>query len=264
MIDSIVSVNWLKDHLNDSNLVLLDASQPSDINSPVIKGAKVFDIKNDFSNTKSKYPNTLPSIDQFESESRRLGINNTSIIIVYDNKGIYFSPRVWWMFKAMGHNNVFVLDGGLPEWKKQGFNLDNNNITISNRGNFKANYQPEMFNDYGFISRNIESNEALVLDARSTGRFNGTTPEPRAGLKGGNIPNSISLPFTDVLSDGKFKSKAELTVLFEAYKAEEKPLVFTCGSGITACITLLACNSILPNDKSVYDGSWTEWALKQS
>jgi len=262
MIDSIVSANWLKDNINDSNIILLDASQPVDIDSPTIIGSQVFDIKNEFSNTKSKYPNTIPSIQQFEERCRNLGINNRSKIIVYDNKGIYFSPRVWWMFKLMGHEDVLVLDGGLPEWRKHNFKFEYKKKQPVKNGDFIAEYRPDMINDYNFISKNIISKEVLMLDARSAERFNGSAPEPREGLKSGNIPNSISLPYTEVLSNGKFKSKIELTSLFQKYKENKKPLVFTCGSGITACIILLACDAILSNKKSVYDGSWTEWALK--
>ncbi|MBL4862364.1 MAG: sulfurtransferase [Crocinitomicaceae bacterium] len=267
MTEPLTSSLWLKNNLGHSELIILDASQKSnqadlksDFENTQIKGARFFDLKNDFSDQHSEFPNTLPDIKQFEFGCRKLGINTSSKIVVYDNLGIYSSPRAWWMFKIMGHENVSVLNGGLPDWKSQGYETVERENHAFKRGDFEAKFQPEMVKDYMFIVSNLNTQIALVIDARSTDRFNGIAPEPRKGLKSGHIPNSLNIPYHIVLEQGSYKSKTELTELFNDLKTGDRPLVFSCGSGVTACIVLLACELILKNEKSVYDGSWTEWA----
>jgi len=263
MTNPIVSAQWLHEHLNDSNLIILEArleqNQANLVNqnpSLQIKGARLFDIKNNFSDTSNPLPNTFPSEEQFTSESQKLGINSNSTIVVYDTLGIYSSPRAWWMFKAMGHPKVFVLDGGLPEWIKEGFPTEKQQQTTYSKGNFVAKFQPELIKNKEQILENISTKKAVLMDARSADRFHATHEEPRAGLKSGHIPGSINIPFTELQQDGKFKSTTELK---EILKLNDQPLYFTCGSGITACIVLLACELISDNPKAVYDGSWTEW-----
>lgn len=260
----LVTAQWLSTHLNDPDLVVLDASQPSNSIEPKsIPGARVFDLKNNFSDTRSKFPNTFPSVEHFENESRGLGINKNSNIVVYDNRGIYFSPRAWWMFKVMGHDNVAVLDGGLPEWEKQGCKTEARKNKEYAFGNFTTSVLSNVVKDFDFVVKNIEQEESLVIDARSAGRFKGTAPEPRAGLRSGHIPKSINIPYETLLENGMFKGQKELLKIFKAATIEKEPLVFSCGSGVTACIVLLATELVgLTNEKSVFDGSWTEWALK--
>lgn len=259
-----VSPDWLKAHLNDQNLIILDASQPSNFSESFsIPGARVFDLKNDFSDTCSEYPNTFPKVEQFEQECGKLGINKNSKIVVYDNRGIYFSPRVWWMFKVMGHQNIAVLDGGLPAWENQGFKTKVRDNTTYTTGNFSAILDANVVKDFEFIKTNIEKQDSLIVDARSSGRFNGTAPEPRKGLRSGSIPNSINIPYETLLENGKFKNEQELLEIFNSSQITNEPLVFSCGSGVTACIVLLAAELIkIENKKSVYDGSWTEWVLR--
>jgi thiosulfate/3-mercaptopyruvate sulfurtransferase len=263
MANPIVSTSWLHEHLNDSNLIILEArldqnqSNLEDKNPELqIKGARLFDIKNNFSDTSNPLPNTFPSTEQFTAESQKLGINKNSTIVVYDTLGIYSSPRVWWMFKAMGHQNVFVLDGGLPEWVKEGYPTENRQETNYPKGDFEAKFQPELIKNKEQILENITTKKAVLMDARSEDRFHATHEEPRAGLRSGHIPGSINIPFTELQKDGKYKSTAELEKILNL---NDQPLFFTCGSGITACIVLLACELISDNPKAVYDGSWTEW-----
>jgi len=260
MIEPIVSSQWLNANLGSSDLIILDASQKSNFGNIQIKGARVFDLKNVFSEKNSEFPNMLPSSKQFEIGCRKLGINKSSKIIVYDNLGVYSSPRVWWMFKIMGHKNVSVLNGGLPDWKSQGYETEENKKCEFELENFKAQFQTEMVKDFDFLLLNSKKQNALVIDARSTGRFNGMVPEPRKGLRSGHIPNSLNIPYDKVLENVRYKSKIELTELFSDIKTDGRPLVFSCGSGITACIVLLASELVIGNKKSVYDGSWTEWA----
>ena len=265
MQQSTVSAEWLHANLDNPDLIILDATQEKNRQDIRIKGARYFDIKKVFSDTNSAYPNMLADALQFEKNCRILGINKSSQIIVYDNLGIYTSPRAWWMFKAMGHENVAVLDGGFPVWLKRNFETEKVRSKVYKIGNFATDFDSKSVKDFEFIKDNISNQNALVIDARSAGRFNGTTPEPRAGLRGGNIPNSVNIPFKDLLDEeGKYKSKEDLQKVFNSIVSDDKPLIFSCGSGITACVVLLASEGILNNKKAVYDGSWTEWAQRES
>jgi len=255
-----VTPKWLKENLNHPDLIILDASKSENGNAQ-IQGAIAFDIKNKFSDTNSKFPNTLLNEKDFEIACQQIGINQNSIIVVYDNIGIYNSPRVWWMFKTMGFQHIYVLDGGLPLWIYQENPTEKINKPTFKKGNFKAQLDSEKVKDYKFIKSNIKTQGFLIIDARSEGRFNGTAPEPRAGLASGNIPKSINIPFKGVLNENVFKSKKELEIIFDELKNNKLPLVFSCGSGITACIVLMAYQMVLNNEISVYDGSWTEWAI---
>lgn len=268
-MESIVSSVWLAAHLNDADLVILDASAASTVtghvsehNNTVIKGARGLDLKNDFSVITSPLPNTMATVEQFQESCRKLGIHNSSTIVVYDDLGVYWSPRVWWMFKTMGHQQIAVLEGGLPEWIKKGFPIEVKSPKSYKKGNFIVSFNEEMLIDFDGVLQNTQTQNALVIDARSKGRFEGTEPEPRKDLRSGHIPNSINIPYSHVLEDRKFKSKAALKEIFSEIETEKRPLIFSCGSGITACIVLLASTLVLDKKNSVYDGSWTEWAQK--
>ncbi|MDG1477830.1 MAG: sulfurtransferase [Vicingaceae bacterium] len=271
MTEPIVSSQWLFENLNHPDLVILDASvtkvtenQDKTIDNTQIKGARFFDLKNSFSNKAANLPNTFPNAAQFESETQKLGINNDSLIVVYDNLGIYSSPRIWWMLKTMGHQNVSVLNGGLPDWLENGYPTEEKQLQQYKLGNFKAKLDTEKVKNFAFVKANLNNENSIIIDARSSGRFNGTDPEPREDLRSGSIPNSYNIPFDDVLDNGKFKSKEELKAIFSKINTENKELTYSCGSGLTACIILLAGELVIPNPTSVYDGSWTEWAQKES
>ena len=258
----LVTSAWLKKELDNSNLIILDASQPNKQNNLEglqIRGARYFDLKKAFSNTESSFPNSFPSKKKFEISCRELGVNNTSAIIVYDKMGVFSSARVWWMFKTMGHENIRVLDGGLPDWLLHKYQTEIPTQKKYTTGNFKANFEATNIRYFDFIKQNINTKKALVIDARSSDRFLGIVPEPREKLASGHISNSINIHFKQVLKNGKFKSKKELTKVFSNIKTN-KELVFSCGSGVTACILLMASTLILDNKKSIYDGSWTEYA----
>ncbi|MFW2377751.1 MAG: sulfurtransferase [Cellulophaga baltica] len=269
-MDSLVTVAWLKDHLDDSNLIILDARASDPISGAVsenssnsIKGARIFNLKTNFSEKESLYPNMVPSPEQFQEECQKLGINQNSVLVVYDALGIYWSPRVWWLFKAMGHPNIAVLDGGLPEWILHNLPLEKNRKETYVKGNFTASFNSEAVVSFSAVFENTTSEIAILIDARSQGRFNGTAAEPRKGLRSGSIPKSINIPYTEVLRGSKFKSKGALAVVFNRLNNESKPVIFSCGSGVTACILLFASELVgIQNKKSVYDGSWTEWAQK--
>ena len=267
MKKTIVSTEWLKLNLDNKNLIVLDTSPKSNVSGLKseleyfrIKGSRYFDIKNNFSRKDTSLPNTLLDEIGFQEEVRSLGIDKDCEIVLYDDLGIYTSPRVWWMFKTMGHENVYVLNGGLPEWIKNDGETENVREINIEKGNFIARFQKDLYRNSEDIKLNLKNNKECVLDTRSEGRFNGTMAEPRKGLVGGHIPKSKNFPFEDVLEDGKFRSNKDLNEMFRKLELKEKPIIFSCGSGLTACINMLAASQVLNNKMSVYDGSWTEWA----
>jgi thiosulfate/3-mercaptopyruvate sulfurtransferase len=270
----IVTAAWLNDNLNDNSLIILDASPKSNVSGETteyegqqIPNSRSVDLKESFSDKEGLFPNTVPSAEYFEKECRKLGINKTSKVVIYDNLGIYTSPRVWWLFKIMGHNDVAVLDGGLPEWITEGYEtiLQENQATATTyeAGNFEAKLQTDLVKTYEDVLENTTANDFVVVDARSAGRFAGTVPEPRKGLKSGSIPNSVNIPYQDVLENGKFKSADKLNILFKEITSNAEDLVFSCGSGLTACIIMLANELSVNKGTAVFDGSWTEWAERE-
>jgi thiosulfate/3-mercaptopyruvate sulfurtransferase len=260
----LVSVAWLHDNLENKNLIILDCTiLKVAVNTIVseqktqIKGAIFFDIKNNFSDKKAALPNTVLGPAEFESKAQELGIHKDSILVCYDDLGIYSSPRVWWMFQLMGFTNVAVLDGGLPEWKTCNFPVENPKFQQIKTGNFKVDYQPKKLKYTKDVLYAIDNKSVLIVDARASGRFYGTTPEPREDLKSGHIPSSVSLPFGEIQQNGKMKSKDELSKIFSDYNNKE--IIFTCGSGITAAILALGAAISKVENVAVYDGSWTAW-----
>ncbi len=269
--NTTVSCEWLLQNLNNKHLILLDASPKnnksgltSDVSNKHIPNSRYFDLVNDFSDTTAEFPNTFPSTEQFNANCQKLGINQDSIIVVYDNLGIYTSPRVWWMFQTMGHQDVYVLDGGLPEWIRNQYATVDFLSESSGLGNFKGVKNTYNIKSFEFIQTFGLDASIHLVDARSKGRFEGTTPEPREGLKSGAIPYSTNIPFQEVLDGGKLKSKQQLAAIFKDVINRDHPIVFSCGSGLTACVLLLAAKHIDIDDVAIYDGSWTEWATKNN
>ena len=265
-LNPTVSAAWLSENIENSKLVILDASPRENKSNLIpeftniqIKGARQFDLERVFLDKDNPIPNMIPDEKAFEEECRKLGINKDSLIVVYDNLGVYTSPRVWWMFKAMGHSQIVVLDGGLSAWKKAQLPTEPIQENKINLGNFTAKQQSDMVVDSEVILENIKSKKMVIVDARSEERFGGLVPEPRENMSSGHIPNSINLPFEMVLHHGKMKPKKELKEIFKNLNIKNKSLAFTCGSGITACIILLASELISENKNVLYDGSWAEW-----
>ncbi|TAH22684.1 MAG: 3-mercaptopyruvate sulfurtransferase [Cytophagales bacterium] len=264
----IVSAEWLAENLGKPNVVVLDATIPpigkqkSEMETAKIKGAIFFDLDNVFSDTQSNLPHTILSPNAFTDRVQALGINQESIIVVYDTVGVYSSPRAWWLFRAMGHEQVFVLNGGFPAWKQINGEYEQAAAQQhTQRGNFLANYQPALVRDANAVLTVTQDTKQLVIDARSSERFWGKVAEPREGLRRGHIPNSANIPFTGVLDGGKLKTAEELQQIFTEVAAENKELVFSCGSGVTACIVALGAEIAGFEKISVYDGSWSEWGM---
>lgn len=263
---ALVSVNWLYKNFEADNLVILDATIPkvggevSTQPNTQIRTARFFDIKKKFSDTAAPFPNTVPSMAQFQDEAQGLGINSDSCIVVYDDKGIYSSARAWYLFKAFGHINVAVLDGGLPEWLNA-FNsiIEDKQVHSYKTGDFIAEQQDHYFKFFKDIETLSQTENCTILDARSELRFKGLLSEPRQGLRSGTIPNSKNLPYTELLNGHLMKSKAELQQIFNTISKENTTFTMSCGSGITACILALAAEISGIKSVSVYDGSWTEY-----
>ncbi|SHH62046.1 sulfurtransferase [Winogradskyella jejuensis] len=261
----LVSVNWLQKHIEAENIVVLDATIPKvagsslQNNSGYIPKSQFFDIKKTFSDVNARFPNTLPSAQQFQTEAQKLGINKDSLIIVYDQHGIYSSARAWWLFRYFGHENVAVLNGGLPEWQRQGFDTIKAYDEASDIGDFIANVNKDLFTNFEGVNQYSKSDNTLILDARSYKRFSGETPEPRQGLRSGTIVNSLNLPYTELLDGFVLKSGDELKQIFDNLVTTQKKLVFSCGTGITACNLALGATLAGYEDVVVYDGSWTEY-----
>ncbi len=258
---SLVSVEWLNEHIDASNLIVLDATinKVIDTSSIRIPEARFFDIKRKFSNVSAAFPSTLPSEKQFQSEARALGINKDSSIVVYDDKGIYSSARAWWLFKVFGFKNVAVLDGGLPEWQNANFKVENYTNDAHSQGNFEAELHSNLMTDFKGVNTYNQDSKTLIIDARSEDRFKCLIDEPKAGLRRGTIPNSKNLPYTTLLNGYNLKSEVELSTIFNNLVGDYTNVVFSCGSGITACILALGATLCNYNNLIVYDGSWTEY-----
>jgi thiosulfate/3-mercaptopyruvate sulfurtransferase len=271
---SLVSTQWLANHLDSENLVILDASiQPvtavgnndMDAEPTCIKGARRFDFDRHICEHNTDLPHMMPLPEFFTEEMQKLGINTDSVIVVYDRVGVYSSPRSWWMFRAMGHTQVAVLDGGLPAWKKAGLPCGTQAENVAEqRGNFESHPKEGLFVDSTHVLAALSDPHFAVLDARSEGRFKGLEPEPRAGLRGGHMPNALNLPFANAVVDGFVLPATKLDSIFSELVNKEQKLIFSCGSGVTACITALAAELAGYSNIAVYDGSWSEWGLESS
>ena len=264
----LVSVEWLQENLEAENLIILDATIPKvggtiDVTGEKqqIKNAVFFDLKNVFLDINGEYPNTIPSKEHFEKQVQKLGINNNSCVVVYDDLDVYSSPRVWWLFNVFGFKNIAVLNGGLPAWKEAGYEVEPQKENKIEQGDFKAEFREDLLRETEQVLE-ASNNKKMILDARSKGRFDATDPEPRKDLRSGHIPNSKSLPYGMLQSDGKMKSAKELQQLFSVINPEKEHMTFSCGSGITACILALGAEASGYTNYSVYDGSWTEWGSR--
>ncbi|KQB04427.1 thiosulfate sulfurtransferase [Vibrio metoecus] len=271
MTSPLVTALWLQQHLHDPNLVILDSSIEFQIPTESekdwvnkIPNAQRFDYDKVFCNPDSPLPHMMPSEERFNTLARKLGINQDSFIVVYDNSGTFASPRAWWMFKAMGHHKVYILNGGLTEWKVQGYNVTQSYREPSAKGNFDGKLNPQAFVDASYVHKQIANPHSQTIDARGLARFFGEVPEPRPGVRSGHIPGSSCLPFAELIDGHKLKEEAELRPLLTHMLPETaQEYLFSCGSGVTACIVLLAAYVCGYQNLSVYDGSWTEWGQRQ-
>ncbi len=264
----LVTTDWLARHIDAPDVRVVDASwylpqQQRDAKAEYaaghIPGAVFFDI-DEIADLTSPYPHMLPPQEKFSSRVRALGLGDGIRVVVYDGSGIFSAARVWWMFRVMGHDDVVVLDGGLPKWKAENRPLSTDLPPKASR-HFTPRKNSVLLRDREAMLRNIDTCAEQVIDARSAGRFRGVDPEPRAGLTGGHIPGSTNLPFDKLLNpDGTMKPRDELARLFaEAGIDIARPSITTCGSGVTAAVLALALAMLGNEQVAIYDGSWAEW-----
>ncbi len=264
-MNDIVSADWLKNNL--PNVRVVDASwyMPDDKRDTYkefeehghIPGAVFFDIDG-IADHGTALPHMLPPAEQFARDVGALGIGDGDMVVVYDSMGIFSAPRVWWMLKAFGHDKVAVLDGGLPAWKAAGGKLEKGPANPK-AAKFTPRLDKAIVRDFGEVKSAL--GQTQVLDARSAPRFEGSEPEPRAGLQSGHMPGATNLPWRAVLTaDLKLKDDASLQKLFAEKGVDLRaPIITSCGSGISAAILMLAAEKLGARQISLYDGSWAEW-----
>ena len=272
---ALVTTQWLEQHLNDDKLIVLDASMEKVVGKSqllydtfsCIAGAKKLDLENELCDLTSKQTHAFPTVAQFIEVISGLGISQASQVVIYDNQGIYSSPRAWWIFKVMGFEHVYVLDGGLPRWLAEGrataSRLSDSTLADSVLGgasDLKVNVQDAWVCDSTYLLNKLSDKDISIFDARGAARFSGQAPEPREGVRSGHIPNSVNLPFSQVLDGHGLKTTAELQQIFAGLASEQdSQRIFSCGSGITACILILASVEAGYQYNVLYDGSWAQW-----
>ena len=267
---TLVSTQWLAAHLKDPDLRVLDASWylPGSKRDPFaeyqaahIPGARFFDL-DDVSDHRSDLPHMVPPVEKFMSRMRAIGVGDGHQIVVYDGSGLFSAPRVWWLFKLMGQMDIAVLDGGFPKWQAEGHPVEDLPPILRDR-HMMVRRQNQMVKDVTQVSAASKLGESEIVDARSPGRFYGKDPEPRPGLRAGHIPGSKNVFYKDLLkADDTMKSPDEMRQVFlEAGVDLDKPVITSCGSGVTAAILSLGLTRMGKTDHSLYDGSWTEWGM---
>lgn len=271
-IPPLVTTDWLADHLPAPDMRIVDGSwylpmmgrdAKQEYLDGHIPGAVFFDL-DDVSDTASPFPHMLPAPEKFSSRVKRLGIGDGHHVIAYDGMGLFSAARIWWMFKAMGHENVSVLDGGLSKWKAEERSVARGHENPAPR-HHAARPNKLIIRDIEDMKHNLETEREQVIDARSRGRFIGQDPEPRPELSSGHMPGSLSLPFNELLADdGTLRPEKDLRSAFESVGVDlSRPIVTTCGSGVTAAVPYLALTVLGHKDVALYDGSWSEWAASK-
>lgn len=265
----IVSTDWLAEHLREPWVRVVDASTflpnagrnaHEEFLAGHIPGAVFADL-GWLSDESAPYPHTVPRADTFAMRAGSLGIGSSHAVVIYDTSGQNFSaPRLWWMLRMFGHQEVSVLDGGMNKWVAEGREVETILPEVT-RAALEAHLDTSRIRDIKHMRANLDSKKEQVVDARSAGRFEATEPEPRPGVRGGHIPGSVNVHYASLVnSDGTLRSKDELRkIVTNAGLDLNAPIVASCGTGVTACAVVLALDVIGISNTAVFDGSWTEW-----
>src|SRR5690625_1716276 len=264
----LVSTEWLAERLGTAEIRVLDATMylPGDgrdaeaiYRQKHIPGAQFFDI-DEISNEQSSLPHMLPSVTKFVSRMRRMGLGDAHRMIIYDQHGLFSAARVWWTFRALGHPNAAVLDGGLPKWEAEGRALESD-VPEPRERHCTARRDPRLVRDVTQVAGALKTGEEQIVDARAPERFQGQAPEPREGLRAGHMPGAINVPYRELLNaDQTMKTPDEIRAIFERAGIDlARPIVTSCGSGVTAAVLSLALARIGHDRNALYDGSWAEW-----
>ena len=266
----LVSTDWLAEHLRDHDVIPVDGSyflptQQRDAHAEFrdghIPGAVFFDIEA-ISDHSTELPHMLPGPTQFGAAVGALGIGDGDTVVAYDSVGLYSAARVWWTFRIFGAEKVFILDGGLPKWKSEGRPLDKGDGERKPK-TFHAEMNVRAVAMLGDVRMALADDSAQIVDARSAERFGGKAPEPRPGLRSGHMPGSFNVPFGNLLENGRLVSRERIEAAFKAGGVDlDKPIITSCGSGVTAAILTFALDAIGKEPQGLYDGSWAEWGSR--
>jgi thiosulfate/3-mercaptopyruvate sulfurtransferase len=270
-MDHLVTPAWLREHLSDTEIVVLDASLPvvgvtpaTDVRARYLEahipGAVFFDVEA-LSDHETPLPHMLPSAQAFAQSMAELGVSSEAHLIVYEQQPVFSAPRAWWMLRTFGATRVSMLDGGLPAWTASGGATESGSVNRS-AAQFNAVLDPVAVKDLAAV-RTVLEKHGQIVDARSAARFDGTAPEPRQGLRSGHMPGATNLPFGELVQDGQLRTREELRSIFEQRGLKlDQPVTTTCGSGVTAAVLALALELAGADDISLYDGSWAEYASR--
>lgn len=270
-MNPLVSASWVASRLENENTVVLDATLPPVGGTPPVNvreryleahlpGAVFFDIE-ELSDHSTNLPHMLPAAEEFAGRMSRLGVGDDMTIIVYEQGDVFSAPRAWWMLRTLGAQHVYILDGGLREWTAQGLEVERGPVHRVS-ANFQAHLNQETVPDFSAIQRLIEL-RGQILDARSAGRFTGTSPEPRPGIRSGHMPGATNVPYTALTQANRMKSEQELLAIFAENGVDlQRPITTSCGSGVTAAVIALGLEICGARDVKLYDGSWAEYAQR--
>jgi len=266
----LVSTDWLAERLGDPNTVVVDASWylPAmkrdgfkEYQAAHVPGAVYFDI-DEISDHGSGLPHMLPPPDAFALHMRRLGIGDGATVVVYDGAGLFSAPRVWWTFRVFGAKDVFILDGGLPKWRAENRPVESG-MTVRSPAKFTPKFDDSLVADLDRVEAALASGGAQVVDVRSAERFRGEAPEPRAGVRSGHMPGSLNVPSSGIVENGSLASPEKIRAALAAGGVDpDKPVIASCGSGVSAAILWLALDAIGKPPQALYDGSWSDWGTR--